>query len=73
MRSVAAALASAAPRAGVQDRGILARCWVGAILEVAGSWLRMEPGERVDAARLARTVRSFNPGRRDRERPIRAC
>ena len=60
VRSVAAALESAAPWVDAQDRGVVARCWVGAILEVTMSWLRMEPGERPDAARLARTVRSFN-------------
>ncbi len=60
VRSVAAALESAAPWVDAQDRGVLARCWVGAILEVSMSWLRMAPGERPDAARLAKTVRSFN-------------
>ena len=60
VRSVAAALESAAPWVDAHDRGVLARCWVGAILEVAMNWLRMQPGERPDAARLARTVRNFN-------------
>ena len=60
VRSVATALESAAPWVDAQDRGVLARCWVGAILEVTMSWLRMEPRERPDAARLARAVRSFN-------------
>ena len=50
VRSVAAALESAAPWVDAQDRGVLARCWVGAILEVSMSWLRMAPGERPDAA-----------------------
>jgi len=60
VRSVTAALESAAPWVDAQDRAVLARCWVGAILEVAMNWLRTDPGERPDAARLARTVRSFN-------------
>ena len=60
VRSVAAALESAAHWIDAQDRGVVARCWVGAILEVAMHWLRLEPGDRPDAARLARTVRTFN-------------
>jgi AcrR family transcriptional regulator len=60
VRSVAAALEFAAPWVDARDRGVLARCWVGAALEAAMGWLRMEPGERPDAGRLAGIVKRFN-------------
>ncbi|HEY1205287.1 MAG: TetR/AcrR family transcriptional regulator [Bryobacteraceae bacterium] len=60
VRSVAAALERAAPWIDAADRGVVARCWTGAVIEAAAAWLRMPPAERPDAARLASTVKSFN-------------
>lgn len=60
VRSVVAALERAAPWIDAADRGAVARCWTGAVIEAAAAWLRTDPAERPDAARLASTVRNFN-------------
>jgi AcrR family transcriptional regulator len=60
VRSVAAAIEAAASSIDADDRDIAARCWVGAVIEAASAWLRMEPNGRPDAARLAAIVRRFN-------------
>jgi AcrR family transcriptional regulator len=60
VRSVAAALEVAAPRIDAADRALAARCWMGAAIEAATAWLRMDPTARPDAARLAAIVKRFN-------------
>ncbi|MGP8245954.1 MAG: TetR/AcrR family transcriptional regulator [Bryobacteraceae bacterium] len=60
VRSVAAALELAAPSVEAQDRNIVARCWVGAVLEAAMEWLAMPEGNRAEPGHLARVVASFN-------------
>ena len=60
VRSVVAAIEVAAPWIEAADRGVVARCWVGAAIEAATAWLRMEPATRPDSARLAAAVKSFN-------------
>jgi TetR/AcrR family transcriptional regulator, fatty acid metabolism regulator protein len=59
VRSVSAAIARAAPLISSEDRGTLARCWVGAALEAAMGWLRDPEQERLDAKRMARIVKNF--------------
>lgn len=60
VRSVAAALEFAAPGVDAGDRALVARCWVGAVLEAAMGWLRMPPEERPEAAHLGTIVARFN-------------
>lgn len=60
VRSVAAALERAAPSIDACDRGLVASCWTGAVIEAAVAWLRMEQADRPDAAHLASVVKSFN-------------
>jgi TetR/AcrR family fatty acid metabolism transcriptional regulator len=60
VNSVVAALELAAPSVDAQDRSIVARCWVGAVLEAAMGWLSMPEGDRPEAGHLARVVASFN-------------
>lgn len=60
VRSVAAAIARAAPHISAEERGTLARCWVGAALEAAMGWLRDPEEERLDAHRVAEIVKRFN-------------
>jgi len=60
VRSVEAALERAAPWIDAADRAAVARCWTGAVIEAAAAWLRTDPSERPDAARLASTVRNFS-------------
>jgi AcrR family transcriptional regulator len=60
VRSVVAALQSAAPSVDARDRPIVARCWVGAVLEAAMGWLAMPEPDRPEAGQLARVVASFN-------------
>jgi AcrR family transcriptional regulator len=60
VRSVAAALETAAPWIDARDRGVVARCWTGAVIEAAAAWLRMRRAKRPSAAHLASIVKSFN-------------
>ena len=60
VRSVAIALERAAPWIEARDRGLVASCWTGAVIEAAAAWLRMERAERPDAAHLAGIVKNFN-------------
>jgi len=60
VNSVVAALELAAPSVDAQDRKIVARCWVGAVLEAAMGWLAMPESERPEPGHLARVVASFN-------------
>jgi len=60
VRSVETALERAAPWIDAADRGAVARCWTGAVIEATAAWLRTDPAKRPNAARLASTVRDFN-------------
>ena len=59
VRSVAFALEKAAPWIGVPDRGLVAACWTGAVIEAAAAWSRLEQPERPSPAHLAGIVMSF--------------
>jgi len=60
VRSVAAAMARAAPWIEAGERAIVSRCWVGAAIEATMGWLRTPPGQRPAAKRVAEAVRRFN-------------
>lgn len=60
IRSVVAALGLAAPWVETRDRHVVARCWVGAVLEAAMGWLALPEGDRPEAGHLARVVAGFN-------------
>jgi hypothetical protein len=60
VRSVAAAMAHAAPKTKPAERAVMARCWVGSVLEAATHWLQSAPASRPDVAQYARIVKGFN-------------
>jgi hypothetical protein len=39
---------------------VVARCWVGSVLEAAIGWLSTAPEERMEAERVAALVAEFN-------------
>jgi AcrR family transcriptional regulator len=60
VRSVSVALEHVAPWFDPQDRSIIARCWVGSVLEAALAWMGSPPAQRPEAERLAAMVSDFN-------------
>jgi len=60
VRSVAAALENLAPRLDKRERAVVARCWVGSVLESVLGWMRMSPAARLAPGRLAAVVAGFN-------------
>jgi hypothetical protein len=42
------------------ERTVVARCWVGSVLEAATFWLQAAPSDRPGVADLARIVKGFN-------------
>lgn len=59
-RSVEKVMSTLPARAEHGDSKVLARCWVGAVYEVARFWLEQPPGERPEAQEVAEVVADFN-------------
>ncbi|MGA2145749.1 MAG: TetR/AcrR family transcriptional regulator [Bryobacteraceae bacterium] len=60
VRSVSIALEQVAPWFDADERTVVARCWVGSVLEAAMGWLSTAPEERMEAERVAAIVAEFN-------------
>jgi AcrR family transcriptional regulator len=60
VRSVSIALEQVAPRFDADERAVVARCWVGSVLEAGLAWLSTAPEERMEAERVAALVAEFN-------------
>lgn len=60
VRSVSIALEQVAPWFDPNERAVVARCWVGSVLEAGLGWMGIPPGERLEPARLATIVSAFN-------------
>jgi len=60
IRSVAMALEHLAPWFDAAERTVVARCWVGSVLEAAIGWLGMPAAERLEPGRLGAVVAGFN-------------
>ena len=59
MRSVSIALEHVAPWFDEYERTVVARCWVGSVLEAAVGWMALPYEERLEPERLAAIVSDF--------------
>jgi AcrR family transcriptional regulator len=60
VRSVSMALEHVAPWFNPPDRAVIARCWVGSVLEAALGWMGSPSPERLEPERLAEIVADFS-------------
>jgi AcrR family transcriptional regulator len=60
VRSVSLALEHVAPQFDSYDRAVVARCWVGSVLEAAVGWMGSPSEEQLEPERLATIVSDFN-------------
>lgn len=60
VRSVSIALEHLAPWFDTAERAVVARCWVGSVLEAVLGWMGMPSRERLEPGRLATAVAGFN-------------
>ena len=71
VRSVSLALEQSGCWSDPLERAVLARCWVGSVLEAAIGWMGLPSTERLEPERLATLVAGFNLRGARLDRPVK--